>query len=45
MQYDFGEKLRVFSYFFETLLRSLAADLTAVAPISNIVGSLLWMPS
>ena len=34
-----------FSYFFETLFRSLAAYLTAVAPISNIVGALLWMPS
>ena len=34
-----------FSYFFETLLCSLAADLTALAPISNIDGALLWMPS
>ena len=44
MQYDFGEKLRVFHTSLRHFLRSMAADLTAVAPISKIVGSLLWIP-
>ena len=38
-------EVKSFSYFFETLLHSLAVDLTAVAPISSIVCPLLWMPS
>ena len=42
--YDFGERLSVFRAFLETILRLLAADLTLVAQISNIVAALLWIP-
>ena len=42
--YDFGERLRVFHAFLETLLRLSAVDATVVAQISNIVAALLWIP-
>ena len=41
---DFGERIRAFHAFLEKLLHLLAADLTIVAQISNIVAVLLWMP-
>ena len=44
MHCDSGERIKVLHAFLEKPLRLLAADLTVVAQISNIVAALLWIP-